>query len=242
MSSFSIIIIDDEADARRIILKYLERYFESINIIGEADSVSEGYQLITKHKPDLIFLDVQMNDGTGFDLLDQLGPNAPKVIFTTAFDEFAVKAFKYKALDYLLKPISSEDFIDTLEYIINNNSKKSIDINKESKKITIPVNNGYQIIDLNTIIYFKAEGSYCVITHVNDEKLIVSKPLKYFVDKICSDKCSFVRTHKSYLVNFNFIDKINRESNASIIMSNQEIIPISRNKKEETLEFADMFY
>jgi len=162
--------------------------------------------------------------------------------FVDPVPQFAVKAFKYKALDYLLKPISSEDLIDTLEYIINNNSKKSIDINKESKKITIPINNGYQIIDLNTIIYFKAEGSYCVITNLNDEKLIVSKPLKYFVDKICSDKCSFVRTHKSYLVNFNFIDKINRESNASIIMSNNEIIPISRNKKEETLEFADMFY
>lgn len=243
MKNISVIIVDDEEDARRIILKYLERYFNQISVIGEASSVKEGVELIKKHKPDLIFLDIEMNDGTGFDLLDQLGNDAPKVIFSTAFDEYAVKAFKYKALDYLLKPFSPDEFIETIEYIINNIS--SLELEKHStnsKKITVPVNNGYKIIELNSIAYMKAEGSYCTIVFQNNEKIIISKPLKYLVDKICSENCSFIRTHKSFLVNFNFIERINREINATITLKNNDIIPISRNKKEETIEFVDSLY
>ena len=243
MKSFSVIIVDDEEDARRIIFKYLERYFNQISVIGEASSVKEGLELIQKHKPDLIFLDIEMNDGTGFDLLDQLGNNAPKVIFSTAFDEYAVKAFKYKALDYLLKPFSTDEFIETLEYIINNTPSFKIEKNTtDSKKITVPINNGYKIIELNSILYVRAEGSYCTIVFENNEKIIISKPLKYFVDKVCSEKCSFIRTHKSFFVNSNFIEFINREINATLTLKNNEIIPISRNKKEETIEFVDSLF
>jgi len=117
MKQIRAIIIDDEADARDIIRNNLREYCEGVDLVGEADGVSSGLQVIKQLNPDLIFLDIEMEDGTGFDLLNQLDSVKPQIIFTTAYDEFAIKAFKYSTVDYLLKPIDIDELIDATKKV-----------------------------------------------------------------------------------------------------------------------------
>ena len=117
MKQIRAIIIDDEADARDIIRNNLREYCEGVDLVGEADGVSSGLQVIKQLNPDLIFLDIEMEDGTGFDLLNQLNSVKPQIIFTTAYDEFAIKAFKYSTVDYLLKPIDIDELIDATKKV-----------------------------------------------------------------------------------------------------------------------------
>ena len=159
-------------------------------MIGEADGVKSGINLINKTHPDIILLDIRMNDGTGFDLVDQLTECTPKIIFTTAYDEYALKAFKYKAVDYLLKPIDPESFKETINHLISLledfNTKTGLDKDiesKEIKKIAIPTQEGFRYIELYKILYLKADASYCTIFLNDNSSILVSKPLKYFADK-----------------------------------------------------------
>lgn len=245
MKKIKIGIIDDEFDARRIIKKYIERYVENYEIVGEADGVKSGIEFINEFKPELIFLDINMTDGTGFNLLEELDFHVPKVIFTTAYDEFAIKAFKYKALDYLLKPIDPEEFKDSMKRLVNSTPDEELEhkekllFHEEShvhNKIAIPSNEGTMFIDKENIVYFKADSSYCSL-HLNSNKqIVVSKPLKYFADKLEIEQI-FLRPHKSYLVNSSYIEQIKNDNGGELILKNGDPIPIARSKKNEICDF-----
>ncbi len=249
------VIIDDEFDARRILRKYLERYFPEIVIKGEAESVSEGVELIQNLKPEFAFLDIKMGDGTGFDLIDRLHGFIPKIIFTTAFDEFAVKAFRYHAIDYLLKPIDPEVLIEAMNKLIHEDDSMKKDAwqlildqlssNNSSanndKKIGIPTLEGFKFIPIENIVFFEADSSYCIL-HIKDEKqMVISKPLRFFEDKLELEK-SFIRPHKSFLVNLKFVEEYQKQDGGCLKMNNGKLIPISRNKKDEVLSRFEKYF
>lgn len=243
------LIIDDEFDARRILKKYLERYFPEIQIKGEADSVATGIEMVQEHRPDFLFLDIKMGDGTGFDLIDRLTVHIPKIIFTTAFDEFAVKAFRYHAIDYLLKPIDPEVLIDSVNQLIHKEESIKKDawelilsqIGSNDKKIGIPTQEGFRFIPLENIVFFEADSSYCLLYTKENKQMVISKPMKYFEEKLEPER-SFIRPHKSYLVNLKYVEEYQKQDGGFLKLVTGKLIPISRNKKDEVLERFEQFF
>lgn len=250
MSQKTAIIIDDEQDARRIISKYIERYAPQLAVIGEAGSMEEGLNLLEKEKPDILFLDINLSDGTGFELLDNLHELDFNVIFTTAFDHFAVKAFRYHALDYLLKPIDPEAFVEAVNHAMEVSSTTNQQTNLQNwmaqygnsdRKLAIPTADGMKFVQLDSIVYLEADGSYCNI-HFSDKRLVVvSKPLKYFSDKLESNKL-FLRPHKSFVVNMNYLQEYVKEDGGMLKLTNGTLVPISRQKKDDILREMNEFF
>jgi len=251
MTQKTAVIIDDEQDARRVISKYIERYFPQLTVTGEADSVLSGITLLEKVKPDIIFLDINMGDGSGFELLDNLDDLSASVIFTTAFDHFAVKAFRYHALDYLLKPIDPDAFMEAVQHAMElsagegdlqtNLQNWMAQYGNSDRKIAIPTSEGLKFVQLDSVIYLEADSSYCNI-HLSDKKqVVVSKPLKYFSDKLEGDRV-FLRPHKSYIINMNYLQEYVKEDGGMLKLSNGALIPISRQKKDEILKEMNDFF
>lgn len=246
MKKIKIGIIDDEFDARRIIRKYVERYISDFSIAFEAENVEQAVNEINNSQPDVIFLDINLSDGTGFQIIDQLENNIPQIIFTTAYDEYALKAFRYHAIDYILKPIDPLHFKEAIEKIriksdeeILHHTEQILSHIKENddtiKKIAIPSLDGIKLIKHSSIVYFQADASYCKIFLDDNKNLIISKPLKYFAD-ILELESLFIRSHKSFLVNKNFIEEFLQSNGGELKLINGTIIPVSRNKKSETIE------
>lgn len=243
------IIIDDEFDARRILKKYLERYFPNIRLIADVDSVEKGVKAINQFKPEFLFLNIKLGDGTGFDLIDQLEDYVPKIIFTTAFDEFAVKAFRYHAIDYLLKPIDPDIFVDSLNKMI----EQKVTLKKEAweivlnqvqsseRKIGVPTVDGVKFILIENILYLEADGSYCTLNFKDSKAMIISKPLRFFEDKLENEK-SFIRPHKSFLINLKYVEEYQKSDGGFLKLNSGIVVPISRNKKEEILQKLDDYF
>lgn len=243
------VIIDDEIDSRRIIRKYLERYFPETRVLAECNSVASGLEAIAIYKPDFIFVDIQMGDGSGFDLLDEVKLVPVHVIIITAFNQFAVKAFRYQALDYILKPIDPAIFQDAVGKIYKNKSfsleKESIETmfknaQKTDRKLGIPTNEGFRFVSVNDVVLFEADGSYCVV-HLINEKLVVSKPMKFFEDKLLQTP-AFYRPHKSYIVHLKYVLEYQKNDGGLLKMVNKVLVPISRTKKDETLTIIENFF
>jgi len=234
-----VVIIDDENNVRIVLKKLLSLIHSDYQIVGEAPSVSEAKTIIEKTNPDIVLLDIELEDGTGFDLLKQLPEINFKLIFITAFNEHAIKAFKFNALDYLLKPIDPEELkiamVKALEVINNDNNLKSLLQNFEdnkktiTKKLVIKTTEETHFIPINEIFYFQSDGSYSKIFSEN-LTLLASKNLKHFQEMLPIEQ--FIRTHQSYLVNRNQINSI---KNNHIILKNNAEIPISTRKKPEIL-------
>jgi two-component system LytT family response regulator len=230
------IIVDDETNARNLLKNVLERYCPNVNVIGEADGVQAGYELLKDENPDVLFLDIKMNDGTGFDLIELLDAPKFKLIFTTAFDEFAVKAFKYGAVDYILKPITPIDLKECIKRIESNDiiSKEQIGIinshNVNAEKIALPSQEGIHMVNLDQILYCKGEGSYTSFFTIQND-VVVSKNLSYYADLLSEN--IFFRVHQSYLVNLDHVKTIQKTGGGFLLMTNNHEIPISRRRKDE---------
>jgi len=238
------ILIDDEPDARATLQTFLSRYCPQIEIVGNAGTVQAAFHLIQAQQPDLLFLDINLEDGTGFDLLKLLTPNANRqVIFTTAFDDFAIKAFQFNAIDYLLKPINPDDIIrvvqkaaqqkklnlntQRLEGLLDNYQQKKID------KITLASQEGLIILRLSEIQYLQADGSYTTLYYGNGEKVTITKLLKEFEDLLPNN--IFFRPHQSYMINLENIRKVLKEDGGMILLNNGKKVPVSRRKKEQLM-------
>ena len=243
MDQIRTLIIEDEPAIRKE-LEWLVSQEECLKLEATAASVGESLQIIKSRKLDLVLMDIQLIDGTAFDILNQLVDPDFHIIFITAYNHFAIKAIKYGALDYLLKPIDSEEFSNAIQKIKKikrtdylsqiailkaHSSVKSIDM---SSSICITSLDCLQIIRLNEIIYLSGEGSYTQI-HLESNKIVTaSKPLKYYEDLLPSD--FFIRTHQSYIVNKNFIDKYLKTG--IMIMKNLSEIPVATRRKEFILD------
>ena len=241
-SPLKTVIIDDEADAREI-LNFQLKKFSSVEIIGEADGVASGVTLINRVQPELVFLDIQMQDGNGFDLLKHFEQPDFKLVFVTAHDEFALKAFRFNAIDYVLKPIDGSEIYRVIEKVVkssNTNFMNQIsgllEIVKEKKfeKIILPTAEGIHILELNEIIHLSADGSYVQLKLINNEKVMVSKNLKELEEML--DETHFFRTHQSHIVNLHFVKKLVKESGGFIEMKDGSQVPLARRKKDLFLE------
>lgn len=226
---FPVFIADDEYQSRLVIIKMLERYFPDIEVIGQAGSVDEAVAGITSLQPQLLFLDVRMNGETGFDILDRLPHTNFYVIFTTAYQEYAVKAFRYSALDYLVKPIDPEELQMAVQKAVIRCQKAQPPIRKFTDKIGVPTPEGLLFLAAQDIIYCQAQSNYTELFLADGQKITSSYTLKSFEDLLTDQY--FFRTHKSFLINLRHIDVYRKGEGGVVVMSNGREIEVARRNK-----------
>lgn len=248
------IIVDDEEFARSSLYFLLQENCEGINISGIAKSVAEARQLLAQHHVDLIFLDIAMPGENGFELIPQVQQHKSHVIFTTAFDQYALRAIKANALDYLLKPIDIDELKTAVEKAARhialnkkeynrNESLQNLSVNlserNEIRKISLPNGQGYSLIDIDDIIHIAADSNYSVFYLANKETITVSKVLKEY-EEILPDN-QFVRIHKSSILNLNYLKEYNSRNGVEAILKNGEKIAVSRRRASDFVEKVKLY-
>ncbi|MEE9363105.1 MAG: LytTR family DNA-binding domain-containing protein [Cellulophaga sp.] len=230
------LIVEDKAYIRKGLLNLLQLIDTKVEVIGECESVKDAVVVANSCKPELIFLDINLTDGTGFDFLDQTENLAFKVIFITAYEEFAIQALKIGAVDYLLKPIDIEELqialqkVSTLPIVEQKQQIKTIKEiwNNEDSKLILSLHDSFQVVDLNELLYCESDKGYTTFYCNDNKKYLVSKTLKEFEERLST--VSFTRPHQSFMVNLKFIDKYDKSG--VIYLKNGKKIPVSSRKKE----------
>ncbi len=245
------LIVDDEPRGRTTLRTLLEMHCPDVKILAEADSASAGVEAVREHKPDIVFLDIQMPGGSGFQLLEQVGDIRFKVIFTTAHGEYALKAIKYAALDYLLKPIDGDELVLAVDRARKELAESSGDAaetqvalrgllenvraaSPANAKIALPFSDGLQFVEVKDIVRFEASGSYTEVVLLNSDKIVVSKPIKVYDDMLGDS--DFFRVHNSHLVNLDHVVKYIRSDGGRVEMRDKATIAVSRRKKDELIK------
>lgn len=230
-------IIDDETQARTVVRNYLERFGQKMLLAGEADGVESGLDLINREKPDLVFLDVQMQDGTGFDLLCRL-PEVPfKVVFVTAFDEYALRAFRFNAIDYLLKPLNPREFREAIGRAAESLSElpdlRSFSEQRSNpRRLTLKTMESIHLVQLDEIVRCQSDNSYTTVFLKDGRSILVSRSIKDIGAQLPYGQ--FVRTHQSHIVNMFFIDRFDKLTMQLRLMDGQKV-PVASRRKEEVL-------
>lgn len=235
-----ILIIDDEASVRRNLSLIIQSYCDGFQVAGQAKSALGGLKQINELKPEIVLLDIEMPGGSGFDMLDCLANREFEVIFVTAYNLYAIKAFKYSAIDYLLKPVD----IDELSVALNQ-AKKRIQESSENftdfrelfdsirneKSLKLAINNQHdtEFVDIDSIVRMEASGSYTKIYLDSQREIVASKPLIHFESVI--DEDFFVRTHHSHLINMNYVQKYLKKDGYFAVMNNGVSIPVAVRRK-----------
>jgi two-component system LytT family response regulator len=251
MDSISAYIIDDESQSRSLLRKLLGDYFPDIRIVGEASTISEGLTGIQEHHPEIVFLDIQISDETGFELLNRLPKIDFALIFITAYSQYALKAFRFNAIDYLLKPIVAEELIEAVNKVkqritprtdskdrVNQLYKDLQEPQKVHDKIAVPTLDGFVIIPLKDIIYCHASNNYTKF-YLTDKKCILSSYTLKHYSEILSSK-SFFRVHRSYIINVAHVKMYRKGEGGQIVMSNGDEIELSRTHKMEFLHLLNI--
>jgi len=253
------IIIDDEEKGRKLLRNLLGDYCKDVEVVAMAESVRAGVSAVHELRPDLIFLDVVMPNQDGFDLVNQIGDEHPEIIFTTAYNEYAIRAIRACALDYLLKPIDVEELQTAVEKARSKLAVKGTDIprdvrlstlienmregNKRPQKIGFPTAHGVVFYQIKDISVCKAEGNYTTVYFQNREKIeLVSKTLKEFEEFLAD--YNFIRTHRSYLINLSHLKEYRRGGpnndtdgeGGCVVIANSPRVPVSRDKRKALLE------
>ncbi len=238
------ILIEDEEQSISALLADLKKHCPEITVVGTAGSVSEGIELIQKVNPDLVFLDVQLSDGLGFDILEAYNNNDFKVIFTTAYSQYAIKAIKFSALDYLLKPINKDELKQAVQKALHtskedNQSKmesfiKNQNLLNPNKRIALQTSQGVFLHELQTIIRCHSEGNYTIIHFTNDKRLLIAKPLKEFEELLSI--YGFERIHHSHIINLNHLGSYLNKDGGYVVLSDNTTLPVSSRKKAQLLK------
>lgn len=241
MGHIKAILIDDEERARNTLSSLLLNYCPEITILAVCSNVPDGVLAINKHKPDVVFLDIEMPDYNGFELLGFFREIDFDIIFVTAYSEYAIKAFEISAVDYILKPIDIDQLKNSVEKLkqkkLHSQMQEQIELLKESykgddiRKIALSMSNGLTFVEVADIVLLEADGAYTTFYLKDGQKIVVSKKLKFYED-ILSNRSYFFRTHRSYFINVNFINTYSRSENA-ILMENGFSVTISRDRKQE---------
>lgn len=243
-----VVIIEDELDLREVISRLLDSNFNDVEIVGETDSVDGGIGLIQRLKPHLVLMDIEIKGGTGFDILQKVKPYDFKLVVVTAFNQFAIKAIKFSAIDYILKPINESEFIsaveNALEIIGSSHMEQQmanfIDIYErktQAKKIVLRTNKAVHIVDISDIEYCNSDNSYTSFYLSNGERIMVSKSIKEFAEIL--EECNFFRPHQSYLINLNAVKLIDKADGGFVILKNGIEIPISSRRKQIIFEMLN---
>jgi two-component system LytT family response regulator len=239
------LVVDNEADIRRSVVDLISAFCPDITEIVEANSVNSGIAKILSYKPDVVFLDVELGDGTAMDLLSKLDKIDFHLIFITAHNKYAIDAFRFSAIDFLLKPINPEELMLTIEKIKKHNNlrlNEQIEILKEvitttnqaEKKIVLRDNESIFFVKVSDIIRCESDKSYTKFILQNQKPIIVSKGLKEYEEML--EKFGFVRTHQSHLINMSKIIRFDKADGGSIVLENNDVVPVSQRKKEFILE------
>lgn len=241
------VIVDDEVAAIDSLEILLNNCNEQITIAGKASNINDAHRIISNTNPDVVFLDIEMPNGSGFDLLDRFEDIDFDIIFITAFNQYAIKAFKYAAVDYILKPVDFNTLCNAIDRINNNkvevtNDKLSVlqesIENDKPQRIALSTQDSIEIVYTDDIIQFEAEGNYTKVYTLNNNPIVISKSIKDYEELLSSH--SFFRCHKSHLINFKHIKKVYRNQNY-VEMIDNNLAYISRRKKNEFVEAMNAF-
>jgi len=242
IKKLSAVIVEDEPKNRMLLKKMLEMYCPQVDVCGEANSVQSAVTIINQNNPDLVFLDIEISGGNAFQLLDVLQPVKFDVIFVTAYDSYLLKAIKYSALDYLLKPLNIQELIAAVSksfdrtYVQNTSERIELLLqnyvqSKYLSTIALPTSSGFNLIAVQRIMRCEAKGGYTLIFTDDGKSYTASKTLKEYEDILPSDV--FFRTHHSHLVNVNFIEKYHKGKGGFIEMTNKAMIPLAARRKNQ---------
>ncbi len=244
------LIIEDEVKAISALRQELSFNCKDVQVVGEAHSVADGIQLIKEMDVELVFLDIQLSDGLGFKILENTAPWDFKVIFTTAYSEYALKAFRFNALDYLLKPIDGEELAKSVRKIMEisqHRLEEKLDLflhNSRSeehakKKIALFTSDVVKLVELKSIIRCNSEGNYTYFHFDDGTKLLISKTMKSFEEKLCA--YGFARIHHSHIVNLDHLISYHNSDGGYVIMSDQSNLPVAQRRKTELLQILEKF-
>jgi two-component system LytT family response regulator len=228
----------------------IQELLPNVLLLGEAENVAKGFELIESLQPDVLFLDIEMPGKTGIQLAEELiAKNINcQIIFTTAYNSYAIKAFRLSAIDYLLKPIQENQLIEAVQKV-----EEHLNLKQENERLSVlaknlsldkkevlclPLQSGYEYIPLEEIEYLEADGSYVRVVLTNQKQKVISKNLKYF-EQTLQDFPQFLRVHRSYLVNMNHLISYSKSDGGSITLSSQKVISISRERKANFISFID---
>ncbi|WP_445713703.1 LytR/AlgR family response regulator transcription factor [Flavobacterium sp.] len=248
-----VVIIDDENKARRLISTLLTENYPEITLQLEASDLESGVSLIKEHKPDVVFLDIEMPKHSGLQIVDFFEPNEInfQIIFITAYNEYALQAFKLSAIDYILKPVDILELKGAVEKAKKNIESKSINNRLDDlkrvfqqlslNKMVLEIPKGILFVSHDDIVLFEADGMYTKVYMKNNESQLICKPMKHFVDQL-QDKPIFYKPHRSYLVNLKYIKELSKKDGFHLIMENNKTIPIAKEKKDEFMQLVqDLF-
>lgn len=239
------IIIDDEKTSCDTLAGLISRYCKNVEIVGFANGYKSGLKAIHENKPDIVFLDIQMPDGSGFQLLEDVKDVNFDIIFTTAYDQYAIKAIKYSALDYLLKPIIPADLVNAVQKAEARRTHSEMDSNikvllenlktkNEPKKIVLSTSDKIHIVETDNIIRCESDDYYTRYFFTDGKTLLISRTLKE-TEQLLGEQ-SFLRPHKSHLVNIKYIKGFLKNDGGYILMSDGYKVPVSRRKKEKVIQ------
>lgn len=238
------IIVDDEKHCREVLQHLLNKHCSSVKILASCANGEEALIAIAKQQPDILFLDIEMPGMNGFELLEQFHYPGFEIIFTTAYNEYAIKAIKHSALDYLLKPVDKDELIQTIERANNHKSLQAsqrvdnlldiLNLKKKTKRFAVSTIEGLIMVDPETILYCESDSAYCKIFFINSNKpLVISKTLKE-VEEVLQDG-DFCRIHHSYCINMKCVQSYIRGEGGEVVLNNGTHLPVSRTRKADFL-------
>lgn len=246
MVTISALIIDDEKDSREILRSYVGKYCPQVTLVGECANILEARDAIIRHKPQVLFLDIEMPHGTAFDLLEQFGENIDfEIIFITAYSQYAVQAFNLSAAHYLLKPLDIEELEKAVAHVALLLSQKEqlqrarillenlAAQNTQSRKLVLPLLEGFDVVKMMDILYCEAEDNFTCFYFTDGRKSLICRHLKYYEPLL--EPFGFCRIHRSHIVNLEFIKRYIKGKGGSVIMEDGKEIMVSNQKKDELL-------
>jgi two-component system LytT family response regulator len=242
------VIIDDEAHIRETLSHMLKRCCPQVEVLGEAEGVAEGIQLIKDQSPDLLLLDIHLIDGTAFDILDQFNNLDFHIIFITAYEKYAIKAFEFSAVDYILKPVNPQKLSEAIKRA-ENAVQQSYNIqlqtlkdqikakDAQSHKLILRNMENIYLLELKDIIHCESDGCYTLFDTTDEERIMVSTGLRVYDDLL--SESGFFRAHRSHLVNMKHIKRFEKQEGGSLILTNGIKVPVSSTKRERLLELFE---
>lgn len=246
MEMLKILIVDDEQPVREMLENVVTQFCSGVEVCGSASSVKQGVDAVSKLKPDILFLDINLPDGNGFDLLNQVQRDDLKTIFITAYDEYAIQAFRISAVDYILKPINIDDLVAAVEKCKDQAERENLsdklkalvhnlnDAKGDDKKIVLKTQESIYIVKVADIIRCESDHNYTEFYLSSGEKLLVSKTLKDFETMLLN--YGFFRTHQSHLINLNFIARFDKADGGELVLTDNSRVPVAIRKREELFE------
>ena len=241
-------IVDDEPELRELNRTLLNRNFDDINIIGECGTVEEAVEFIEEHQPQLLILDIRLTDGTGFNILQKIQPYNYALIFVTAYNEFAIKAIRFSAIDYIMKPIDEVEFCQAVEKALSsiNSSKLQEQVKTffnyyerktQNRRIVLKTSDAINIVDVSDIAYCRSESNYTTFYFVNGTKIMISKVLKEYEELL--SEYGFFRPHHSFLVNLQYVSKLDKSDGGFLILKDKTEIPVSLRRKKKLIQVLE---